>query len=416
MSDIFFSYKREDRARVAPLVAALRAAGLDTWWDQDIPAGGSWRETIAQRLAQTRLCVVAWSDGSVGEGGRYVREEAEHAASRGAYLGVLLDPVVPPFGFGEWQAIDLSGFDGDADDTRLPWFVDQVRARLEGAPFLGPAPPVISRKVAKRAPVVALAAVAALLVASGGYYLSGRGTTAAPPTPTSFVNARLAAAECSWVQIANVRPGDDGERIALSGTAAAPDALQAALLREADAAGVALDAVDIAEVATAPQQVCAELELIRPYRWDDRSRLTLIPPRGALTQTEHGWSGRFEFELDYSALPQHAALLGLDTLGGLKVLLPDVHVFRREHAPLRENGTVATYEGYFFDDNQDARNVGLILLTADRPIDAVLVEQIGNVSDRAGLRGIDAAAREAGWRFELALVRCGFEAGETRQC
>ncbi len=179
---------------------------------------------------------------------------------------------------------------------------------------------------------------------------------------------------------------------------------------------MALDAVDIADVATAPPEVCAELELTRPYRWDDRSRLTLIPPRGALTRTEHGWSGRFEFELDYAALPEHAALLGLDTLGGLKVLLPDVHAFRREHRPLRENGTVAAYEGYFFDDNQGARNVGLILLTADRPIDPSLVERIGTVSDRAGLRGIDAAARDAQWRFELALVRCGFEAGEGRQC
>lgn len=401
---------------MAPLVAALRAAGLDTWWDQDIPAGGSWRETIAQRLAQTRLCVVAWSAGSVGEGGRYVREEAEHAASRGAYLGVLLDPVVPPFGFGEWQAVDLSGFDGDAADPRLPWFVDQVRARLDGASSPSSAPAVAPRKARSRMPLVALAAVATIVVAVAGYHLSGRGTTPAPQTPTAFVNARLGAAECSWVQIGNVRPGENGERISLSGAAAAPQALQAALLREADAAGVALDAVDIADVAAAPQEVCAELELIRPYRWDDRSRLTLVPPRGALTQTEHGWSGRFEFELDYAALPEHAALLGLDTLGGLKVLLPDVHAFRREHAPLRENGTVAAYEGYFFDDNRGARNVGLILLTADRPIDPARVERIGDVSDRAGLRGIDAAAREAGWRFELALVRCGFEAGEGRRC
>ena len=37
MPDVFLSYKREDAAKVRKLVAALRAAGLETWWDEDIP-------------------------------------------------------------------------------------------------------------------------------------------------------------------------------------------------------------------------------------------------------------------------------------------------------------------------------------------------------------------------------------------
>ena len=66
MAAIFVSYKNEDRTRVAHLVAALREAGLDVWWDQDIPAGGGWRETIAAQLDVAELCVVAWSDDSTG--------------------------------------------------------------------------------------------------------------------------------------------------------------------------------------------------------------------------------------------------------------------------------------------------------------------------------------------------------------
>jgi hypothetical protein len=36
MTDLIVSYKREDAARVRKLVAALRDAGLDAWWDEDI--------------------------------------------------------------------------------------------------------------------------------------------------------------------------------------------------------------------------------------------------------------------------------------------------------------------------------------------------------------------------------------------
>jgi hypothetical protein len=36
VTDIFISYKREDEARVAPIVEGLRSAGLSVWWDRDI--------------------------------------------------------------------------------------------------------------------------------------------------------------------------------------------------------------------------------------------------------------------------------------------------------------------------------------------------------------------------------------------
>ena len=46
MSDVFLSYKAEDRKRVRPLVAALEAEGLTVWWDAHIEAGAAWRQTI----------------------------------------------------------------------------------------------------------------------------------------------------------------------------------------------------------------------------------------------------------------------------------------------------------------------------------------------------------------------------------
>ncbi len=386
MSDIFISYKTEDRKRVAPLVAALRAAGLDVWWDQDIPAGGGWRHTIAQQLDVAKLCVVAWSEESIGPRGRFVLEEAERTAARNAYLGVLIDPVRLPFGFAEWQAIDLSDWNGKAGHPLLDHFVAQVRARLDNQPPADPPPAAAggSRRRWPKWPL--LIGGGMLLLAAAGllaWKLVSGGTS---ESPTAFVNARLNGTACSWLQITNVTPAPGGAE------------------------------VDVSEVATGPNETCAQLELLRQYRWSGRSRLTVIPPRGALQRGRYGWEGQFEFEVDMQGLPPHTALLGLDSVGGLEVLIPDLNGFRRQYPPLRTTGTRVAYQGRFYDENQNARNVGLILMTSSAPIDEAIVQQIGRSGDRAVLQRIEQAARSQQWQFELALVRCGFEGGQRRQC
>jgi len=417
MADIFVSYKTEDRPRAAHLVAALRDAGLDVWWDQDIPAGGGWRETIAGELDEAALCVVAWSEASTGPGGRFVREEAERCAGRNAYLGVRIDPVTPPFGFAEWQAIDLSQWTGKRSDPLLAQFVDQVRARLADAPTTAvrPTAPVRRRRrgwafPAAAAALIVVAALAALLMLRGGEPAQ---------SPTAFVNARLDATACSWLQIASVAPAEGGERISLTGIAAAPDAVQGAILSEAMEASVPVAEVAVDDVAAGPNETCAELDLLRRHRLHGRPRLQVIQPRGAFEQTEFGRSMRFEFEIDFKDLPPHALLLGLDSLGGIQVATEpgDLRAYRGRHRPIRADGERVTYEGRFFDENQGARNVGLVLMTSTRPIDPAFVEAIGRRADRDFLARFARDAAAGNWRFELALIPCGFEGSITRrQC
>jgi hypothetical protein len=420
MAAIFLSYKTEDRPRVAHLVAALRAAGLDTWWDQDIPPGGGWRETIAAQLDGATLCVVAWSRDSTGPQGRFVREEAERAARRGAYLGVLIEPVQPPFGFAEWQSIDLANWSGRAKDPLLDHFVAQVRARLDSRPIEASA-----AAPRRRLPAGKLAlGLGALLLVAAAYLIyrliAGQAAPQPPapaaPSPTAFINAKLGEAPCSWLQISSVSPAQGEERIALSGIASSPPEVQARLMRQAMDGAVAVAEIAVDDVAIGPVEVCPQLELMRRYRWMARSRLTIIPRRGAFDRTRTGWRGGFEFEIDLRDLPRHVAVLGLDSIGGVEVLIPDLEVHRRAHPPLRTSGSVATYESYFFDENLNARNVGLILMTASGPISKELVERIGRGGDRASLSRIAQAATAQRWQFELGLVRCGFESGERRRC
>lgn len=413
MAEIFFSYKTEDRKRVAPLVVALRAAGLDTWWDQDIPSGGGWRDTIATQLDTATLCVVAWSHGSTGARGRFVREEAERTAGRGAYLGVLIDPVQPPFGFAEWQSIDLAEWNGRASDPLLDFFVAQVKARLEQRPIEAP-PPARRRR---RLPTMPLAIGGALALLATALFVILRlwPGSGAPLTPTAFVNAKLGETACSWLQISNVTEAQGGERIALAGIAASPNAVQEGLMRQAMQASVPIAEIVVDDVAMGPNETCPQLELMRQYRWMGRSRLTIIPPRGALERSQSGWRGGFEFEVDTRDLPPNAAVLGLDNIEGLYVIIPDLRN-RVRQPPIRVSGTVATYQSYFFDENRDARNVGVILMTASAPIDQSLVPRIGTGGDRGTLQRIANAAAAQHWQFELGLVRCGFEPGQRRRC
>jgi len=134
VSDVFVSYKAEDRTRITPLVEALKADGLAVWWDTQIAAGSEWRRDIEEQLDQARCVIVVWSKRSVGPDGRFVRDEANRAQRRGTYLPVRIDDVEPPLGFGELHAISIQGWKGSRADGRYRKVVQAVRAVIAGEP------------------------------------------------------------------------------------------------------------------------------------------------------------------------------------------------------------------------------------------------------------------------------------------
>lgn len=166
MSDVFISYKREDETRVARLVRALQKSGIDPWWDRGMTGGENWRGAIQTALESAKVVVVAWTHESIGPNGDFVRDEAGHAKARGALVPVLLERVRPPLGFGELQAIDLSGWGGSPRDPNFLDLVAALRAKLEGReppPARGPATRLFRRLFYGGA----LSAVAAGLMAFG---------------------------------------------------------------------------------------------------------------------------------------------------------------------------------------------------------------------------------------------------------
>src|SRR5258708_12976619 len=143
MSDVFISYKAEDRRRVLPLVEALQSEGLSVWWDEHIGAGDAWRETIEHQIDDALSVIVIWSKRSVGPDGKFAGDEASRAQRRSTYVPVLIDPVEPPLGFGESQATSLRGWHGDRSDPHYQALLSAVRRRVGGeiGPIIHPVRP-----------------------------------------------------------------------------------------------------------------------------------------------------------------------------------------------------------------------------------------------------------------------------------
>jgi TolB-like protein len=174
---VFISYARPDKRRVAKLVNALRATGFEPWWDDDIPAGASWEQTIERALANAQAVVVCWSPTSVAS--ENVRSEARVARARGRLVQTFLEPCEPPLFFGERQGIDLSGWNGSARDPVMDRVKHALDAAITGKPPDQPlAPPRGRAQIGPKTLGGILAALA--IVVLGGWWWTNSAASASP--------------------------------------------------------------------------------------------------------------------------------------------------------------------------------------------------------------------------------------------
>lgn len=128
---IFVSYMREDTARVHQLVASLRLAGFDVWWDQDtLRAGDLWREVIRDVISSGGAFLACLSSTFEKRPESYMHDELAFAAQNYVdthreqrwMIPVRLDdtplPLVPiGSGVNALALADLHAVDWFADPT-----------------------------------------------------------------------------------------------------------------------------------------------------------------------------------------------------------------------------------------------------------------------------------------------------------
>jgi adenylate cyclase len=123
MADVFVSYARSDKARVAPLVAAIEAQGWSVWWDPEIDAGQQFDDRIEAELIAAKVVVAVWTPTSVTS--RWVRGEAREAAERGKLVPVRFDGARLPM---DVRAIHTTDLDSWAENAGSPAFQALLRS------------------------------------------------------------------------------------------------------------------------------------------------------------------------------------------------------------------------------------------------------------------------------------------------
>ena len=123
MADVFVSYSRSDKARVAPLVAAIEANGWSVWWDPAIEAGQQFDDQIDAELQAANAVVVVWTPTSVAS--RWVRGEARDAAERGILVPVRFGDARLPI---DVRAIQTTDLDKWGENSASAPFQDLLRS------------------------------------------------------------------------------------------------------------------------------------------------------------------------------------------------------------------------------------------------------------------------------------------------
>lgn len=113
MVDVFISYSRDNKARVAQIAQAVSAAGYAVWWDAELPPHRSYGDVITEKIGSAKAAIVVWSHQSAQS--EWVRAEADVARNQKKLVQTAIDDVMPPLPFNQIQFAELADWNGEPD-------------------------------------------------------------------------------------------------------------------------------------------------------------------------------------------------------------------------------------------------------------------------------------------------------------
>lgn len=110
MADVFVSYRRADKSRVAPLVRLLEAAGYSVWWDAYLEVSSQpYPRQVAEALRDAKAVLVLWSPKAIASD--WVLSEATSARENGKLVQAAITACAPPPPFNVLELADLTKSD-----------------------------------------------------------------------------------------------------------------------------------------------------------------------------------------------------------------------------------------------------------------------------------------------------------------
>lgn len=134
MTDVFISYKREERGRCVAIYNALVDLKLSVWFDGRIEPGTDFDREIEREVRGAGAVLVLWSE--LAADSDWIRAEARTGRQNERLVAIRLDDCLPPLEFASVQAVDL--FDRRDFQTGEGWrqVVGRI-GRLVGRSGLG---------------------------------------------------------------------------------------------------------------------------------------------------------------------------------------------------------------------------------------------------------------------------------------
>lgn len=124
VSDVFISYKREEKERVEGIAQALRSLKLKVWFDANLTPGHDFEEEINREVRSAKTVFVCWSERAVPS--RWVRAEADMGFKRNVLVACFLEACDPWTPYNLVHAEDLSGTVLDGDNQAWVKLVQRI--------------------------------------------------------------------------------------------------------------------------------------------------------------------------------------------------------------------------------------------------------------------------------------------------
>lgn len=179
--DIFISYSRVDAAKATQLRDLLIARGHHVFFDAEgIDAGAEFPDVIDRAVKGAKVVLGCWTPAAIQR--RWVRIESRIGLDRGSLVAIALEKINPealPAEFYNVNVLDMSGFNGSADNAAWQRVLGAIDRRLTKTGSTASAPDDDIRAAGprkRRFSPLALGGAAALALAAvggGGWYFAG---------------------------------------------------------------------------------------------------------------------------------------------------------------------------------------------------------------------------------------------------
>ena len=117
MTDIFISYKQEDRQHAHAIAEMFASHGYDVWWDINLLPGQKFSDEINSVIRKAKATVVLWTPSSILSD--WVKAETSLALERGILVPAWLEKVDLPAPYNTLHTIDLTSWDGSPSNPIL---------------------------------------------------------------------------------------------------------------------------------------------------------------------------------------------------------------------------------------------------------------------------------------------------------